>query len=70
VSGLKNVASHFPERVVAVGLYLTGLGGVGFYTVFLGFYTLSHLLQIYETWYLGYFASLYETSPKGSVSVS
>ncbi|KAJ7919473.1 P-loop containing nucleoside triphosphate hydrolase protein [Mycena leptocephala] len=54
----------------AVGLYLTGLGGVGFYTVFLGFYTLSHLLQIYETWYLGYFASLYETSPKGSVSVS
>ncbi|KAJ7347434.1 hypothetical protein DFH08DRAFT_960765 [Mycena albidolilacea] len=54
----------------AVGLYLRGLGGFGFYAVFIGFYTLSHLAQIYETWYLGYFASLYETSPKGSVSVS
>ncbi|KAJ6559886.1 P-loop containing nucleoside triphosphate hydrolase protein [Mycena capillaripes] len=36
----------------AVNLYLRGLGGVGFYTVFLGFYTLTHLAQIYETWYL------------------
>ncbi|KAJ7461841.1 hypothetical protein B0H11DRAFT_117745 [Mycena galericulata] len=54
----------------AVGLYLHGLGGVRFYSVFLGFLTLSLLAQIYETWYLGYFASLYETSPRGSVSVS
>ncbi|KAJ6470738.1 hypothetical protein C8R47DRAFT_1298099 [Mycena vitilis] len=54
----------------AVNLYLRGLGGFWFYAVFLGFYTLTHLAQIYETWYLGYFASLYETSPPGSVSVS
>ncbi|KAJ7172815.1 hypothetical protein C8R43DRAFT_1208856 [Mycena crocata] len=54
----------------AVNLYLRGLGGVGFYTIFLSFYTITHLAQILETWYLGYFASLYETSPPGSVSVS
>ncbi|KAJ7742653.1 hypothetical protein DFH07DRAFT_835946 [Mycena maculata] len=54
----------------AVGLYLHGLGGFGFYSIFLGFYIISMLAQIYETWYLGYFASLYETSPPGSVSVS
>ncbi|KAJ7919496.1 hypothetical protein B0H13DRAFT_2430321 [Mycena leptocephala] len=53
----------------AVGLYLHGLGGIGFYFVFLGLYITSHLSQIYEMWYLGYFASLYETSPHGSVSV-
>ncbi|KAJ7246793.1 hypothetical protein B0H12DRAFT_753891 [Mycena haematopus] len=57
-------------RWSAVGLYLHGLGGWGFYAIFLGFYTFSHLAQVYETWYLGYFASLYETSPPGSVSVS
>ncbi|KAJ7634724.1 P-loop containing nucleoside triphosphate hydrolase protein [Roridomyces roridus] len=54
----------------AVGLYLRGLGGFGFYTIFLGFYTLSQMGQIFGTWYLGYFASLYETSPSGSVSVA
>ncbi|KAF7352122.1 ATP-binding cassette transporter [Mycena venus] len=54
----------------AVGLYLKGLGGFGFYLIFIGGYTLTHMAQIYETWYLGYFASLYERSPPGSVSVS
>ncbi|KAK7062494.1 ATP-binding cassette transporter [Favolaschia claudopus] len=54
----------------AVGLYLRGLGGVGFYVAFLGFYTCSQLAQVLETWYLGYFASKYENSPPGSVSVS
>ncbi|KAJ6465017.1 P-loop containing nucleoside triphosphate hydrolase protein [Mycena sanguinolenta] len=53
----------------AVGLYLHGLGGFGFYAIFIGFYTFSHMAQVFETWYLGYFASLYENSPKGSVSV-
>ncbi|KAJ6559868.1 P-loop containing nucleoside triphosphate hydrolase protein [Mycena capillaripes] len=56
-------------RWSAVSLYLRGLGGFGFHTIFLGFYTISHLAQIYETWYLGYFASLYQTNPPGSVSV-
>ncbi|KAJ7104533.1 hypothetical protein B0H15DRAFT_810457 [Mycena belliarum] len=54
----------------AVNLYLRGLGGAGFYIVMLGSVTLSKISQIYETWYLGYFASLYEISPPGSVSVS
>ncbi|KAJ7167899.1 P-loop containing nucleoside triphosphate hydrolase protein [Mycena filopes] len=54
----------------AVNLYLRGLGGLGFYTFFLGTVLAWHLAQIYETWYMGYFASLYETSPPGSVSVS
>ncbi|KAJ7123848.1 P-loop containing nucleoside triphosphate hydrolase protein [Mycena crocata] len=54
----------------AVNLYLRGLGGPSFYLVFLGFYVVAEVTQIFETWYLGYFASLYETSPPGSVSVS
>ncbi|KAJ7211367.1 hypothetical protein GGX14DRAFT_534690 [Mycena pura] len=54
----------------AVGLYLRGLGGISFYTIFFTFLIVSHLTQVYETWYLGYWASLYETSPPGSVSVS
>ncbi|KAF7372862.1 ATP-binding cassette transporter [Mycena sanguinolenta] len=54
----------------AVGLYLHSLGGFGFYAIFLGFYTCSHMAQVLETWYLGYFASLFENSPKGSVSVA
>ncbi|KAF7353370.1 ATP-binding cassette transporter [Mycena sanguinolenta] len=54
----------------AVGLYLHGLGGFGFYAIFIGFYTFSHMAQVLETWYLGYFASLFENSPKGSVSVA
>ncbi|KAJ6595665.1 P-loop containing nucleoside triphosphate hydrolase protein [Mycena vulgaris] len=54
----------------AVNLYLRGLGGVGFYVMFLGSLIISQLASIYETWYLGYFASLYEISPPGTVSVS
>ncbi|KAJ7664839.1 P-loop containing nucleoside triphosphate hydrolase protein, partial [Mycena rosella] len=54
----------------AVGMYLSGLGGVGFYPVFLGLYVISQLAEILETWYLGYFASLYETSAPGTISVS
>ncbi|KAJ7759560.1 P-loop containing nucleoside triphosphate hydrolase protein, partial [Mycena metata] len=54
----------------AVNLYLRGLGGIGFYTFFLGTTVAWQLAGIYETWYLGYFASLYESSPPGSVSVS
>ncbi|KAJ7485533.1 P-loop containing nucleoside triphosphate hydrolase protein [Mycena latifolia] len=54
----------------AVNLYLRGLGGIGFYVIFLGSVTISQLGQIYETWYLGYFASQYEISPPGTVSVS
>ncbi|KAJ7675294.1 hypothetical protein B0H17DRAFT_1207802 [Mycena rosella] len=54
----------------AVGLYLHGLGGIGFYIIFVGGYLLTHMAQIFETWYLGYFASQYETSPPGTVSVS
>jgi hypothetical protein len=53
-----------------VGLYLHGLGGVAFYTVFLGGYFLSHVIELVEIWYLGYFASQYETNPPGTVSVS
>ncbi|KAJ7034289.1 P-loop containing nucleoside triphosphate hydrolase protein [Mycena alexandri] len=54
----------------AVNLYLRGLGGFGFHAFFLGTTLAWHLAQIYETWYLGYFASMYESSPPGSVSVS
>ncbi|KAJ6576978.1 P-loop containing nucleoside triphosphate hydrolase protein [Mycena vulgaris] len=54
----------------AVTLYLRGLGGVGFYIIFVGGYLLTSLAVIFETWYLGYFASQYETSPPGTVSVS
>ncbi|KAJ7082396.1 P-loop containing nucleoside triphosphate hydrolase protein [Mycena belliarum] len=54
----------------AVALYLSGLGGVGFYAIFLSFTVLSKLAEIAETWYLGYFASLYETSAPGTVPVS
>ncbi|KAJ6612652.1 P-loop containing nucleoside triphosphate hydrolase protein [Mycena sp. CBHHK59/15] len=54
----------------AVGLYLRGLGGPSFYIVFLGGYFLSQMVVTFETWYLGYFASQYETQPPGQVSVS
>ncbi|KAJ7455115.1 hypothetical protein FB451DRAFT_1516746 [Mycena latifolia] len=54
----------------AVNLYLRGLGGVGFYTIFLGGYFITFSAEIVETWYLGYFASQYQTSPPGTVSVS
>ncbi|KAJ7067894.1 hypothetical protein C8F01DRAFT_1116132 [Mycena amicta] len=53
----------------AVGLYLRGLGGYRFYFIFFFFLIISQLTQVYQTWYLGYWASLYETSPPGSVSV-
>ncbi|CAK5274807.1 unnamed protein product [Mycena citricolor] len=54
----------------ALGLYLAGLGGVGFYIAFFGLFSASHIMQAFQTWYLGYFASLYETSPTGTVSVA
>ncbi|KAJ7436833.1 P-loop containing nucleoside triphosphate hydrolase protein [Mycena latifolia] len=54
----------------AVALYLNGLGGAGFHTIFLGFYVISQLAKVLEIWYLGYFASVYETSAPGTVSVS
>ncbi|KAJ7078086.1 hypothetical protein C8R44DRAFT_992812 [Mycena epipterygia] len=54
----------------AVNLYLRGLGGVGFYTTFLGLYIVSQIATVLETWYLGYFAAQYEISPPGTVSVS
>ncbi|KAJ7093000.1 hypothetical protein B0H15DRAFT_972793 [Mycena belliarum] len=51
----------------AVNLYLRGLGGLGFYTIFIGGYFMSYTSQILATWYLGYFAAQYQTSPPGSV---
>ncbi|KAJ6612668.1 multidrug resistance-associated ABC transporter [Mycena sp. CBHHK59/15] len=53
-----------------VGLYLRGLGGPSFYIIFLGCIFLSQVISTYETWYLGYFASQYETRPPGEVKVS
>ncbi|KAJ7150012.1 hypothetical protein C8R43DRAFT_951574 [Mycena crocata] len=55
-------------NAILVNLYLRELGGPNFCLVFLGFYIVAEVIQIFETWYLGYFASLYETSSPGSVS--
>ncbi|KAJ7650107.1 multidrug resistance-associated ABC transporter [Roridomyces roridus] len=56
-------------RWSAVRLYLRGLRG-WLYPGLLLFPILFQLAQVLETWYLGYFASLYETGPSSSVSVA
>nr|GAT46155.1 ATP-binding cassette transporter [Mycena chlorophos] len=40
----------------AVGLYLRGLGGFTFYSIFFSFLIISQAIQVYQTWYLGYWA--------------
>ncbi|KAJ7240472.1 P-loop containing nucleoside triphosphate hydrolase protein [Mycena rebaudengoi] len=54
----------------ALRLYIHGLGGLGFHTVFLGSIIISQMLTVFETWYLGYFSSQYENHAPEDVSVA
>lgn len=54
-------------------LYLGGLGGHHpglFFLAFLGGLVLTEILNVTQTWYLGYWASQYETHPAEDVNVS
>lgn len=55
---------------VPVRLYFASLGGdspVIFWSLFLGGMTLVRLLQSFQAWYLGYWASQYETHDPAEV---
>ncbi|KAH7918842.1 hypothetical protein BV22DRAFT_1100095, partial [Leucogyrophana mollusca] len=75
VDGKLVVAEEILEGHVswaAFKLYLVGLGGrhpLAFWIVFLGLIGLTDLISTIQTWFLGYWASQYETHPPSEVKV-
>lgn len=57
---------------LTVKLFLVGLGGnhpVLFFVAFIGGLFISHSINAFQTWFLGYWGSQYEHRPTSDISV-
>ncbi|KZV96966.1 P-loop containing nucleoside triphosphate hydrolase protein [Exidia glandulosa HHB12029] len=62
--------SHRQNRpTLMTSLYFYALGGVAFWAAFLCSMFGSEILKILQTWFLGYWAALYDTRPASDVPV-
>jgi len=53
----------------AMRLYLSSVGGPGFWFIFLGMVSLAQIGNSFQSWFLGYWASQYNGKPVEAVSV-
>ena len=52
--------------VLAVKLYLSNLGGPVFWALFLGGMLFTEFTNVFQTWFLGYWAAQYENEEPNS----